>query len=80
MKINPEDKILFQAKNKNNSLLIFEKEYTYKELIKAFLLIKEYYNNINKIFTFLEISLTKNKISLLYDKDKTIIKLKLKKH
>ena len=48
-------------------------------MIKAFLLIKDYYNNINKIFTFLDISLTKNKIRLLYDKDKTIIKLKLKK-
>ena len=79
LKINPEDKILFQAKNINNLLLKFEKEYSYKELIKTFLLIKDYYNNINKIFTFLDISLTKNKISLLYDKDKTIIKLKLKK-
>ena len=76
MKINSYDTILFHAKYKKN---LFSKEYKYNELIKLLLLIADYYNNINKIFSFLDISLTKNKISLLDDKDETIIKLKLKK-
>ena len=49
LKINPEDKILFQAKNQNN---MFSKEYTYDELIKIFFLVKDYYNNINKILQY----------------------------
>ena len=76
MKINPDDKILFQTKYKNN---VFSKEYTYDELIKVLLLIKDYYNNIKKIFKFLDTSFTKKRIRLLDDKDEKIIKLKLKK-
>ena len=76
MKINPDYKILFQTKYKNN---VFSKEYTYDELIKVLLLIKDYYNNIKKIFKFLDTSFTKKRIRLLDDKDEKIIKLKLKK-
>jgi len=77
MKINPEEVILFKVKNKNN---LYLKEYKYNELIKTFLLVKDYYNNINKVFNFLDISFSRKKISLLDDKDQTIIKLKLKKN
>ena len=76
MKINPDNKILFQIKYKNN---IFSKEYTHSDLIKLLLLINDYYNNIKSIFKFLDTSFSKNKISLLDDKDETIIKLKLRK-
>ena len=76
MKINPDNKILFKTKYKNNS---FSKEYTYSELLKMLLLIEDYYNNIKKIFIFIDTSMFNNKISLLDDKDEKIIKLKLRK-
>ena len=76
MKINQYINILFQTRYKNN---LYSKEYTYSELTKILFLINDYYNNIKKIFKFLDTSITKNKISLLDDKDETIIKLKIKK-
>ena len=76
MKINPYNNILFQTRYKNN---LYSKEYTYSELTKMLFLINDYYDNIKKIFKFLDTSMTKNKISLLDDKDETIIKLKIKK-
>ena len=79
-KIISEEKMLFQAKNKTISLLSFEKEFTYEELIKNLFLQEQYYNNIHKIYKFYDISLTKNKISLLYDKNEKQLKLLLKKH
>ena len=79
LKIISNDKILFIAKNKSNELLIYQKEYTYDELIKNLLLQKNYYYNIDKIYNFYIISLSKNKISLLYNKYKNILKLVLKK-
>ena len=76
MKINQYNNILFQTRYKNN---LYSKEYTYSELTKMLFLINDYYDNIKKIFKFLDTSMTKNKISLLDDKDETIIKLKIKK-
>ena len=76
MKINPYNNILFQTRYKNN---LYSKEYAYSELTKMLFLINDYYDNIKKIFKFLDTSMTKNKISLLDDKDETIIKLKIKK-
>ena len=75
MKINQDNNILFQTRYKNN---LYSKEYTYSELTKMLFLINDYYDNIKKIFKFLDTSITKNKISLLDDKDETIIKLKKK--
>ena len=76
MKINQYNNILFQTRYKNN---LYSKEYTYSELTKMLFLINDYYDNIKKIFKFLDTSMTKNKIILLDDKDETIIKLKIKK-
>jgi len=72
--------ISFKAFQINNiSYFIYFKEYKYEELLKIFLLQKEYYDNISKIFKFLDNSLSRKKCSLNQGNDKKELKLIIKK-
>ncbi len=74
MKIISNEKIYFKATQKNIiSPINYIKEYKYEELIEIFFLSKEYHNNITKIFKFFNILLTKNKMTLMNDKNKNIL-------
>ena len=78
IEIISDNNISFKAKQKNIiSFSIFSIEYKYDDLIKKFFLEKSHYENIYKIFDFLNISIEKNKISLIQDKNN--LKLILKK-
>ena len=56
----------------------YYKEYTYQESINTLLLPSQYYENISKVFKFLDIAFSKNKTSLFYDKDQKTMILSLK--
>ena len=70
-KISPKNDLLSKAN--------FSKVYSYEELIKKLILHKEHYDNISKVFKFYDISLSKNRVSLVFDKNKKIMKLSLRK-
>ena len=75
-----EKKIKFKIRQINNiSFYYYENIYCYEEITKILLLEKNYYDNIDKIFKFYENSITRQKVSLIIDKEKKIIKLSLKK-
>ena len=75
------DKIIcFKAKKKNNPTMSnYSKDYKYEELIKKLILPKDYYDSIDKIFKFYDLSLQKKKVFLKEDKNKKLLKLSLKK-
>ena len=74
------EKILFNLRQINNiSFYYYEKIYEYEEITKILLLEKNYYDNINKIFKFLDTAIKRNIVSLTQDKLKKIMILSLKK-
>ena len=74
------EKILFDLRQINNiSFYYYEKIYEYEEITKILLLEKNYYDNINKIFKFIDTAIKRNFVSLTQDKLKKIMILSLKK-
>ncbi len=75
-----EKKIKFEIRQINKiSFYYYENIFGYEEITKILLLEKNYYDNIDKIFKFYENSITRQKVSLIIDKEKKIIKLSIKK-
>lgn len=75
-----EKKIKFKIRQINNiSFLYYENIFSYEEITKILLLEKNYYDNIDKIFKFYENSIKRQKVSLIIDKEKKIIKISIKK-
>ena len=59
-------KLNFHVKQINDfSLFYYKEEFEYKVLIEKLFLSEKYYNNIAKIFNFLDMSVLKNKVSLI---------------
>ena len=75
-----DDTISFQIKNQNKiSFYNYKSIFNYDEITKKFLLLKDYYIDLQKVFEFFDMALTKEKIKLEYNKEKKIMILKLKK-
>ena len=80
MEIYYENNIYFKLRKYNNlSLYHHMNKYNYEEITKLFLLHKEHYTNISKVFHFFDLALTKNKIKLEYNKENNKMILKLNK-
>ena len=80
MKALSGERIFFQIRQINNiSFSYYEKEFNYEEIVKIFLLQKNYYDNINKIFQFFDKAVNKNKVSLSQNLEKKTLVLTLKK-
>ena len=77
---NSDNKIIFKLRKSNNlSLYHSINKYYYEQITKLFFLHKEHYKDLNKVFHFFDLSLTKNKINFEFNKEGNIIILKLKK-
>ena len=75
-----EKKIKIKISQINNiSFYYYENIFSYEEITKILLLEKNYYDNIDKIFKFYENSIKRQKVSLIIDQEKKIIKLSIKK-
>ena len=62
--------IHFYIKQTNKiTIYYYEKEYTYDEITKTLILIKDYYNDIMKVFNFYNTAITKKKILLKEEKN-----------
>jgi len=80
MEIYSDDNIQFTLRKYNNlSLYHYNNKFNYNDIIKLFLLQKENFKDINKIFKFFDLALNKKKINLEYDNQKNLMILKLKK-
>ena len=66
------------TKKSELSLYNFNKNYDYKEITKKLLLPNEYYNNMSKVFKYIDTAIIKNKVFLIKEYD--YIKLLLKKN
>ena len=79
MEITSDNSIKFSLINiKNISLYNYINEYTYDRITDLFILHKEHYKDINKVFQFFDKAITNDKIKLNYDKNnhKMILSLK----
>ena len=79
MEITSDNSIKFNLINiKNISLYNYINEYTYDRITDLFILHKEHYKDINKVFQFFDKAITNDKIKLNYDKNnhKMILSLK----
>ena len=75
-----EERIVFQIRQINNiSFYYYEKEFTYEEISQIFLLQKNYYDSINKIFKFFDKAVNNSKVTLSQNKEKKTLVLTLKK-
>ena len=80
METYSDNYIYFKIRKYNNlSLYHYINKYNYEDITKLFLLHKEHYTNISKVFHFFDLAFTKEKIKLDYNKEKNIIILKLNK-
>jgi methyl-accepting chemotaxis protein len=80
MEMYSNETINFKATLKSNlSLSNYSKIFTYEELIKKLIMQKELYVNVSKIFKFYDTAILKNRVSLVLDKNKKILKLSLRK-
>ena len=80
MKALSEERIVFQIRQINNiSFYYYEKEFTYEEISQIFLLQKNYYDSINKIFKFFDKAVNNSKVTLSQNKEKKTLVLTLKK-
>ena len=55
----------------NNSITIYyyERNYTYDDITKSLKLLKDYYNEISKVFEFYDTAITMKKVTLKEDKE-----------
>ena len=75
-----DENIYFKLRKSNNlSLFHFMNKCDYNDITKRFLLQKEYYEDMSKVFQFFDLALTKNKIKLEFNKIKNTMELKLNK-
>ena len=75
-----DDNIGFKISQSNNIFLHYYKnKYNYTEITKLFLLQKEYYQDLSKVFKFFDAALTKKKIKLEYNENKKTLELILNK-
>ena len=58
------------------SFIYYKKQFNYNEIMSKLLLVKEYYSDINKVLKFIEIAITKKKLSIIEDKENRILNLK----
>ena len=80
LEIHKNEKITFKIFKKNYiSYCFFEMDYKYEDLIKKIILPKENYNNIFKIYKYLDECFSSNKISIIHEKEKKVLKLIVKK-
>ena len=80
MEIYSDDNIYFKLrKSKNLSLYEYSNKHNYNEITKLFLLQKEHYKDLSKIFHFFDLAFTRKKIKLEYNKEKNVMLLKLNK-
>ena len=61
------------------TIYYYEKNYTYDDITKALKLLKDYYNDIEKIFKFYDTAITKKKVNLKEDKEKKQMILQMEK-
>ena len=72
--------IHFYIKQTNKiSIYYYEKEYTYDEITKILLLVKDYYNDISKVFKFYDMAIIKKKVILKEEKEKKQLILNMQK-
>ena len=72
------DAILFKLKKINKLFLYYyTNKFSYDDIIKKFLLQKDYYKDLISLFNFLDLNLTKGKINLEYNKNNNTMILKL---
>ena len=75
-----DDNIGFKiSQSYNISLYYYKNKYNYTEITKLFLLQKEYYQDLSKVFKFFDAALTKKKIKLEYNENKKTMELILNK-
>lgn len=75
-----DDNIYFKLrKSKDISLHYYMNKCTYEEITKLFLLQKEHYTNLTKVFHFFDMALAKKKINLEYNQKMNLMLLKLNK-
>lgn len=80
LEVTSDEKIHFKARQTNNiSFYFYEATFEYEHIAKILLLEKNYYDSIQKIFKFYDKAMKRNKVSLLYNNQKRIITLSLKK-
>ena len=80
LEIYSDNNIYFKLRESNKlSLYYYLNKYNYEDITKLFLLYKEYYTNISKVFHFFELAFTKEKIKFELNKEKNIMILKLNK-
>ena len=78
IKINSDEKLNFQLRQKSNfSLILYMKELNFEDLQKQLLLPKDKYDNIHKVLKFFDSEISKNNISLIQEEKS--IKLSFKK-
>ena len=75
-----DDNIFFKLRKSNNlSIYNYMNKYNYNDITRLFLLQKEYYENLSKVFQFFDLALINKKIKLEYNNDKNIMELILNK-
>ena len=80
LEINTNEKITFKAFQKIYiSYYFFKADYKYEDLIEKFLLLKEDYNDILKVYKFFDECFSSNQISIFHEKEKKILKILIKR-
>ena len=80
VEINSNEKITFRVfKKKYISYYFYEMDYKYESLIKKLLIPRENYNNLFKIYKYLDECFSSKKISIIHEKEKKILKILVKK-
>ena len=70
----------FNIKQTNNiTIYYYEKNYNYDDITKTLKLLKDYYNDISKIFEFYDTAITMKKVTLKEDREKKQMILQLEK-
>ena len=80
IEIYTDDNIYFNLRKSNNlSLYSYMNNYNYNDITSKFLLHKDHYKDLTKVFHFFDLALINNKIKLELDQVKNIMLLKLNK-
>ena len=75
-----DQKVCFKIKELNNlSLYHYFKEFKYDDILNILLLHKNQYEDVSKIFHFIDKVITNKKVNLEYNKDNNTMKLKIKR-
>ena len=78
--IYSNEAIRFHVKQTNRIVIeYYEKEYTYDEITNTLKLVKNHYDNINKVFNFYNTAIEKKKVILIEQKENKQVVLKLER-